>query len=164
MWLQNLPMKAAADCTRPTRQTARACFSNGQPMLCMKPAESSCWNLKWGFLHLPNNLTRTRLWSSSSVFPALCRNSHPGCSWTKMFRVRACIIKLGPADQGLCSASALTSTLRTNPGISEFLRFMWTTWKLLHRGQELQAKCLKVFVGRLHTPLLVTREAAAGLD
>lgn len=145
------------------RQTARVCFSNRQPILCMKPAESYCWNLKWGFLHtqqpdkaqalVQQLCTPCPLWE----FPLQCR---PGCSWTRMFVARACMTKLGPADQGLSSASALTSTLTTNPVISEFLRFMWATWKLLPQGQELQAKCLKVFVGRLHTTSCYKRSSS----
>lgn len=90
-------------------------------------------------------------------FPIQCR---PGCSWTRIFVARACMTKLGPADQGLSSTSALTSTLATNPVISEFLRFMWATWKLLHQGQELQAKCSKVFVGRLHTTSYYKRSSS----
>lgn len=61
---------------------------------------------------------------------------------------------------GFSSAFALPSTLTTNPGILEFLRFVWATWKLLHRGQELQAKCLKVFVGRLHTTSCYKRSSS----
>lgn len=153
-----LPHKRSCWWHKTHRHTARVCFSNRQPILCMKPAESYCWNLKWGFLHLPNNLTRPRLCIPAALYslpcvgiPVQCR---PGCL------ARACMIKLSPADQGLSSASALTSTLTTNPGILEFLRFLWATWKLLHRGQELQAKCLKVFVGRLHSTSCYKRSSS----
>lgn len=148
---------------RTHRQTARGCFSNRQPILCMKPAESYCWNLKWAFLHLPNNLTSPRLWSSSSVFPALCGNSSP---------VRTRMLM----DQHVCGQACRILLTRGFPGPLPLLQLLqqiqvfqssWDSWEWLESFST-EAKSFRPNVWRFLwadcTPLLVTREAAAGLD
>lgn len=62
----------------------------------------------WGFLHLPTKLPRARLWSSSSVFPAPCGNSHP--VWTRMLM-----------DQDVCGQGLRDQAGSCWPGTSQCL-------------------------------------------
>lgn len=93
--------------------------------------------------------------------PVQCR---PGCSWIRMFVARACMIKLGPADQGL--SRCLCPYFNSN-NKSTYFKSSWDSCEQLESFST-EAKSFRPNVWRFLwadcAPLLVTREAAAGLD